>query len=531
MSLHPPDYLVLVGYALVIAGISVYHARRQRGAADYFIAGRSLPAWAVAMAMMAALISSNTLVAHPATVYQEGLILLLGTLTLPVVLYFVARYIAPFYRNVIGMSAYEYLGARFGFGGRWYASVCFVADRLFDLGTTLVTTAIPVHVMTGWNLPAVIAVLGGFTIIYTMAGGMKTVVWTSVVQGFVFVGAAVILVGRLVFAPEAGPPGTVLAVAWQEGRFALGSFELSWDSLFDTTVTTQWLFIAAYTVNWARRYIADQHMVQRYLTARSDRDASRAAVWNGLVCVPVWAVFMVIGACLYGFYAASGEAPPALADQVVPYFIMHHMPVGIVGLLLAAILAASMSSISPDLNSVATVLTTDHIGTLKPGMSDRARVLTGRIMVAVGGTIAGVIALLLVPGEGLKSIMERVVTITAILSGGMLGLFFLGFLTRSATRRGCYIGIAACVAFTAWGTLTQPGPARVVDLGFNFEMHPILIGVFGHAVLFGVGLLASRLFGGHRPANVDQLTFRRLLHRVGPTADVAEMQGPVFDRP
>ncbi len=120
------------------------------------------------------LISSNTLVGHPATVYQKGMILFLGSLTLPIVLIFVARVIVPFYRNAVGMSAYEYLGARFGIGGRLYASSCFIADRLFDVGVTMLTTAVPVCVVAGWsleeNLQQVILVFAAFTVIYTVIG-------------------------------------------------------------------------------------------------------------------------------------------------------------------------------------------------------------------------------------------------------------------------------------------------------------------------------------------------------------------------
>ena len=511
MTLHLLDYLVLGLYGLGIAALSVIVSKKQTTADDYFVAGRSMPAWAVAMAMMAALISSNTLVAHPATAYKEGLILLLGSCTLPLVLIFVAKVIVPFYRNVVGMSAYEYLGARFGIGGRMYASACFVADRVFDVGATVITTAIPIKVMTGWDYQPVVLTITAFTVIYTMVGGMKTVVWTSVVQGFVFIAAAFVIIARLLFAPEAGGPGNVLSQAWDAGKFNLGNFDFTWASLFDSAHTTQWLFILAYTANWARRYIADQHMVQRYLIARTDRDASRAALWNGLVCVPVWAVFMFIGACLYGYYQASGEIAPAVADHIVPSFIMQHMPVGVVGLLLAAILAASMSSISPDINSVATVLTADHVGHFFPKMKDSAKLLCGRLMVAIAGCAAAFIALLLIPDQGTKSVMENVVTVSAILSGGMLGLFFLGFLTRRATRTGCYAGIAACLLFTAWGTLTplKSDGTRVLDLGFNFALNPILLGVLSHVVLFTVGYVTSLLFGGYRPDNVDQLTFRR----------------------
>jgi SSS family solute:Na+ symporter len=508
MNLQTADYVVIALYGLLILGITLVFARRQKTSADYFIASRSMPAWAVAMAMMAALISSNTLVGHPATAYQKGLILLLGSLTLPLVLIFVAKVIVPFYRNAVGMSAYEYLGARFGIGGRLYASGCFVADRLFDVGVTMLTTAVPICVMTGWDMSRVILGMAIFTVAYTVVGGMTTVVWTSVVQGFIFVAAAVIIAARLIFAPECGPPGAVVVAAWDAGKFSLGNFDFSWRALADPGVSSQWLLLLAYTTNWARRYIADQHMVQRYLIAKTDRDASRGVLWNGLLCVPVWGIFMVIGVCLYGYYLTSGATPPPVSDEVVPYFIMHQLPAGIVGLMLAAILAASMSSISPDLNSIATAFTADLVGHLFPRQSDRARLLTGRLAVAGAGAFAIVVALVMMPKDGGATIMERAVTVAAILSGGMLGLFFLGFLTRRATRQGCYVGIAACAVFTAWGTLTEP-QNQLLDLGFNFPLNPILIGVTGHLIVFGVGYAASRLLGGYVPPDVNQLTFRR----------------------
>ena len=509
MSLAPLDYLVIALYAAVIAFITWRCGRKATDTADdYFIAGRSMPGWAVAMAMMAALISSNTMVGHPATAYQKGLILLLGSLTLPLVLLFVAKVIVPFYRQTIRMSAYEYLGKRFGLGGRLYASICFIADRLFDVGITLLTSAVPVAVMTGWPLVNVVWTMAAFTVLYTMVGGMRTIVWTSVVQGAVFVGAALLIVGRLVFAPECGPTGAVFGAAWDAGKFALGDFSFSWAALTDPAHTTQWLLILAYTVNWGRRYIADQHMVQRYLIARTDADAARGALWNGLICVPVWGTFMVIGACLYGYYQLSGAAPPSVPDEVVPHFIMNQLPAGIVGLMLAAVLAASMSSISPDLNSIATSFTSDLVGHFRPNLSDPARVRIGRLAVLGGGILALATALVMAPKGEAATIMERAVTVAAILSGGMLGLFFLGFFTRRATRLGCYSGLAACAVFTAWGTVTS-GSTPMMDLGVNFTYNPILIGILGHLIVFGVGYGVSRIWGGYVPADIDRLIYRR----------------------
>lgn len=142
MTLSFIDSTLLVLYGILILGMSFGVLRRGRTSGDYFIAGRSMPGWAVAMTLMATLIGSGTIVGHPATVYQKGMILLLGNLTLIGVLLLVARYIVPFYRNVVGMSAYEYLGKRFGLAGKYYASMGFLADRIFDLGITLLTTAI-----------------------------------------------------------------------------------------------------------------------------------------------------------------------------------------------------------------------------------------------------------------------------------------------------------------------------------------------------------------------------------------------------
>ena len=144
-------------------------------------------------------------------------------------------------------------------------------------------------------------------------------------------------------APAASEPAAtaVIVAAWDAGKFSLGNFEFSWRALADPGVSSQWLLLLAYTTNWARRYIADQHMVQRYLIAKTDRDASRGALWNGLLCVPVWGIFMVIGVCLYGYYLKSGATPPPVSDEVVPYFIMHQLPAGIVG-------GALRHSLAPD---------------------------------------------------------------------------------------------------------------------------------------------------------------------------------------
>ncbi len=505
MSLSLIDIYIVIGYLMLIAVVGLWVSRGQNTAAKFFIASKSIPGWVVAFTLMGTMISTGTFVGHPGTAFQKGLILLVPHLLLPAVLLVVAKFVVPFYRRVVHMSAYEYIGRRFGLAGRLYTSFGFLADRTFDIGVTLVTTAIAVNVLTGWDLRMVIVGLALFTATYTMLGGIKAVVWTDVAQGtFLIVGGLFVLL-RLLFAPEAGAPFAVVGEAWRGGRLTLGSWDFSWASLFDAHTTTLWLFSVTYLSKWLRRYIADQHIVQRYLIARSDAEASRAVFTGALLCVPVFALFMFIGSCLYGFFSLAGVPGPELGDRVMPFFMSHYLPAGMLGVVVAAILAAAMSTTSSDLNSVATVVTTDFFGTAFPHASERARLLWGRVNIVIGGLIASGCALLLIPEKGLAPLMERAVTVAAILSGGTLGLFALGFLTRGATRRGCYVGIAACLGFMTWAILSQPA-ARVVDFGFNFPFNPILIGICGHLVLFTTGWIASRVLGGYCPADVEELT-------------------------
>jgi SSS family solute:Na+ symporter len=247
-------------------------------------------------------------------------------------------------------------------------------------------------------------------------------------------------------------------------------------------------------------------MVQRYLVAKSDEAASRAAFVSAQLCVPVFVTFMFAGACLAGFFSLANVPPPPVADSAMPYFLAHFMPVGLLGLVVAAILAAAMSTVSADLSSVGTVLTTDYFLHFRPQASDQAKLLCGRVMIVAAGALTVVAAWLLLPDKDSAPLMERVIMIASILSGGTLGLFCLGFLTRTATQQGCYIGVVCCAVFTAWAILTEPRH-RVVDLGFNFPLNPILIGVCGHAVLFASGWIASQLVRGHVPADVERLTY------------------------
>jgi SSS family solute:Na+ symporter len=251
--------------------------------------------------------------------------------------------------------------------------------------------------------------------------------------------------------------------------------------------------------------VTEQSIIQRYLVARSDRAAQRGVFLGVLITVPTWFTFALIGTCLWSFYDLAHVTLPqevmAQPDNILPYFIATQLPVGLIGLILAGLLSSAMSSVSADLNSIATVATQDFFARALPRTSDRVQLLFGRLAVLAGGLCCTGAALLLTLTRS-TSAYEIIVISVSIVAGGMLGLFGLGFLCRGATRAGAYVGIVVCILFVGWATLTGP---LGVDLGVNFRMNSLLIGVFSHPIVFGVGYLASRVFGAPTP-DVERLT-------------------------
>lgn len=497
-SRHILDYLVVAAYFLTVASIGLWAARRKkRTTDDYFLANRRMPGWIVGFAVVGTVISSVSFVALPGAAFARNWWLVVPNLMVPFVLIFVVIFVVPFYRRVVRMSSYEYLEKRFGYFARLYGSTGFLLLRTIDLAFTLLLTAIAVEVMTGLDIRLVIVCIGLFTVLYTLVGGIEAVVYTDVLQGFVLAAGALSVLLIILFRPEGGP-AAVISTAHVGGKFGLGNYSFGWQSLFGTEPTF-WILALSGILHFGRSYMTEPNMVQRYLIARSDRDAQRGVMAGAIACLPIWLTFTFIGSCLWAFYQLIPQNIPAdvlqKPDNILPYFIITQLPPGLVGLILAAILSSCNSSVSSDLNSVGTVVTQDYFVRAVPGSSERARLLFGRCAVTLTGILCICLAIILISARA-KALVELIVTLGMIFSGGMLGLFALGFLSTRATRRGAYIGTTICLAFILWATLT--GPLKI-NLGFNFNMHPIMIGVLSHFILFISGYLASLLFGGYRP--------------------------------
>lgn len=490
MGLRWIDAIVVVVYMTAMIAIGLRFSRRQTTTEAYFVAKRSVPAWALVMSMLATIVSAVTFIAYPGSGYAGNWSMLVPGVMVVVVLGVVGAVIIPFYRHVVGMSAYEYFEKRFGYPARAYSSAAFVVGAFSKMAFVVYLLALTLASITGWHLESVVVGVAAISIFYTLLGGLEAVIWADVVQGFILWFGIVACVGYLFFRSPGGP-SAVLALAHANHKFSLGSpaFVFSKPTI---------IVLSLYGFFWyLQKYTADQTMVQRYLASKTDKEALRGLIIGAALCIPVWTLFMLIGTQLWAFYRLTGELLPSYitkADQVFPYFIKTHLPAGIAGLFIAALFGAATATLSSDLNCISVVVVEDFYRKLRPQATDRRRLRVAKWFVAIFGVLAAMSAIQLGHTQG--TALSLWYTISAIVAGGLAGLFLLGFLSTRANQQGAYVGIAASLVFTAWATLTLNG-GSVVNLGkYNFPLHDFMIGAVGHVVLLVVGYLASFLFHG-----------------------------------
>jgi SSS family solute:Na+ symporter len=249
-----------------------------------------------------------------------------------------------------------------------------------------------------------------------------------------------------------------------------------------------------------QKYGTDQTVVQRYLTAKTDKAAVRASLMGILLTVPVWTIFMLIGTALFVFYKQQPLPEGLRAEAVFPYFIKTRLPVGVVGLIISAMISASVCSLSADLNSHAAVGVEDYYKKLKPNKTDKHYLKASRWTVVISGVLTILIGLLYV-NAGDEGVLGIIFTLYAIFSGGIVGLFLLGLFTSRANRQGINIAIIVCILFTAYAFLTSTkiglgeNKALLLDMGrYNFTHDKLMLGVYSHLVVIGVGYVASLFF-------------------------------------
>ena len=246
-----------------------------------------------------------------------------------------------------------------------------------------------------------------------------------------------------------------------------------------------------------QKYATDQTIVQRYLTTKTDEDAVKAALTGVYLSLPIWTLFMLVGSLLFAFYKANPVLPENLkAEEVFIYFMMYELPPIIKGLVISALIAAAISSLDSDLNSISAVAVEDYYLRFKPNATEKEKLKFAKIIITLTGIASLLIATLYV-ASGSEGILGIVFGLYAIFSGGVAGIFLLGIFSKRANKYGLHIAIIICILFTAWATLTTTkiNDKLILNLGkYNFPHHTYMIGVYTHLIIIIIGYLASLFF-------------------------------------
>ncbi len=556
---QPLDWFILVVYFAVTMSIGFYFWRRSRTTEGFTAAGRALPGWVCGLSIFATYLSSISYLALPGKSFVTNWNPFVFSLSIPLAAWIAARWFLPYYRASGEVSAYALLEHRFGVWARIYASVFYLLTQIARMGVVMYLMALPMAVIFGWDIRIVILVTGVSVTVYSFVGGIIAVIWADAVQAIVLMAGAVVCLLVLLLNVDGGLP-QVIRTAHESGKLSLGEFGAGnfQGVLWLDGRSATFLVVLLYGLfSNLQNFGIDQSYIQRYIASSSDREA-RKSVWLGaLLYVPVSALFFLIGTSLFVFYHApehEGEITEVkqlvarqrlmqhgvnpqydnvertrfstayqlelddqateltskdIGDRVFPHFIAKHLPPGLTGLLIAAIFAAAMSTISTSLNSSATLLLSDYYQRfIRPKATQRQSMRVLYASTVAWGVLGTAMALALI--RLTESALDIWWTLSGIFGGGMCGLFLLGMISRRARNPAAVTGVLIGIVTILWMSFPKlveflmaqkpDGPAeqwgvwlKQASQSWSSPFHAFLIPVFGTLAILLAGLLVSRL--------------------------------------
>ncbi|MEQ8686125.1 MAG: sodium:solute symporter [Imperialibacter sp.] len=482
MDLPIIDLAIFFLYMLLIIGFGISFSFRKRTAEDYTLGGGRLPAWAIGMSIFATFVSSISFLALPGNAYMGNWNGFVFSLSIPLAAVVAVKYFVPLYRKLQSESAYYYLEQRFGPWAGTYASICYLLTQLARMGAIMYLLALPMNALLGWSIPLIIVVTGISVIVYASLGGFEAVVWTDAIQGIILIGGALASLLVIMFSMPEGP-GQVFTIASEANKFSLGSFD------FDFTTSTFWLLLIYGLFINLQNFGIDQNYVQRYLSARTQKEAEKSTWLGSLLYVPVSLLFFFIGTALFAYYQAQPDLLPAdlqgAGDKVFPYFIVTGLPTGVTGLLIASIFAAGMSTVSTSINSSGTVILSDFYKKFfnrTPSQKESMRVLLTASFAMGGSSIFVALAL-----NGVTSALDAWWALSSVFSGGVLGLFLLGVISKQAKSVHAAIGVVVGVLVILWLSLSPVFFTAGGWLAFKSPFHANLTIILSTTAIFCVG--------------------------------------------
>lgn len=497
--------------ALYLAGITLFglrfrkrgHVQTSRSLKDYFLADNTIPWWAISLSIVSAETSTLTVISIPGVAFAGNfgfLQIVLGYLLGRVVIsaIFLPRYFAGEM-----LTAYQLIDRRFGGALHKVTAALFLVMRAAAEGVRVFAVSIVVAIAIGTGNVASIAIISALTLLYTFEGGMAAVVWTDVVQMAIYIGGTLIAIATLGTHVDGGW-GAIHTVAGAAGKFHMLNFSLNLTQSY-----TFWAGVLGGTFLTMASHGTDQLMVQRMLAARNLRESRLALLSSGGVIFLQFALFLLIGAGLFVFYGQHPGTTFRTNDYIFPTFIVREMPVGVAGILIAAILAAAMSNLSAALNSLSSTTVVDFYMQLRPGADDRERAIISKASTVLWAMVLFGIAVYSVSAGGKGHVVEIGLSISAVAWGCMLGVFLLGTLTRFASQTGAIIGMVFGFALNLWlwkGTFpVRLGPITIPTIAFTWYV------LIGAAATFLIGALMSLIFRNKRTSSIATTAILLLL--------------------
>ena len=447
--LKPLDWVLIILYLGFTAGIGYYYFRkdkRDKSNENFFVGGRSIPWWAAGVSLYATGTSALSFIGTPAKSFALNWTYLAANVTGMLATIVVAVYIVPLLRRLNLMSVYHYLEMRFHPNIRSLASAITIVLQLGGrMSIVLYLPSLAMSAVTGINVTLAVLIMGVVTIAYTVMGGMKAVIWTDFIQVFVMLGGAFVAIGYIVMHVDGGVGG-FFQTAIADDKFK------TFDWSFNLTSATVWGFLIL-AVLGVVTIPQDQVMMQRVLSTKSDKEAGWSVWTLAAIVVPGNLTFFGIGTALYVFYKQHPEHlnPLLNIDSTFPQFIAAELPVGVTGLIIAGIFAASMSTLSSSINSVATLVSVDFYERFsKRATPDKSRRLAD--FSTIGAGLIGMATALLLATAGIKSALDTSFELMGLLGGGFAGCYALGLFTTRTNWQGVFIGVGCSIVLTfiAW---------------------------------------------------------------------------------
>lgn len=487
------DYLVLVLYLLAMVGVGVHFARKETTTDDFFLAGRKIPWWAAGLSIFGTQLSAITFMAIPATAYGTDWRRFVGQIMVLPIFVLVISCFVPLLRGLNVTTAYEYLEARFSRAVRLSASALFILFQLGRMGIVLLLPAIALSAVTGIDTYACIAVMGALATAYTALGGISAVIWTDVLQVFVLIGGATLCLVLAIV--DSGGLSASLELARAADKLQM--FDWRWS----TSDMVGWVVIVGFLFTNLVPYTTDQTVIQRYLTTRNEKEAAKSLWLNFAITIPTGLLFFGLGTALWVYYTGhpiEQSLLPLKSDQLVPWFVVSHLPTGVAGVVIAGIFAAAMSSLDSSMNSITTAVVNDFVEDGADSGPKRDRMRLARTLTIALGVIGTAAAMILATFE-IKYLFDAFQKIIGLFGGGVAGVFLLAVFSRRANASGAIAGLLA-------------GGALTIATAFLTDVNFLLYAGIGAITCVIVGLAVSAASGGNAK-DISGLTFSSLRRR------------------